>query len=75
MPGETGIRCQVGDPRSLADGISHLLDDPGEAERLAYRDTVARNLMLGHALDEALDALGGAGVRVQPLKGALVNIN
>ncbi len=35
VPGETGVRCEVGDPVSLADGIARLLDDPPEARRLA----------------------------------------
>lgn len=32
---ETGLRCEPGDPVSLADGIVRLLDDPDEARRLA----------------------------------------
>jgi glycosyltransferase involved in cell wall biosynthesis len=35
VPDETGLRCDPGDPLSLADGISRLLDDPMEARRLA----------------------------------------
>ncbi len=35
IPEETGIRCEPGDPASLADGIAHLLDHPDEAQRLA----------------------------------------
>ena len=35
VPGETGVRCEIGDARSLADGIAGLLDDPSKAERLA----------------------------------------
>lgn len=35
VPGETGVRCEVGDPVSLADGIVRVLDDPAEARRLA----------------------------------------
>jgi glycosyltransferase involved in cell wall biosynthesis len=35
VPGETGMRCDPGDPVSLADGIARLLDDPDEARRLA----------------------------------------
>jgi glycosyltransferase involved in cell wall biosynthesis len=35
VSGETGIRCEVGDPVSLAAGIARLLDDPDEAARLA----------------------------------------
>jgi len=41
------------------------------AARAAYRSTLARNLLLGAALDEALGALVDAGVAVQPAKGAL----
>src|SRR5215831_9180727 len=41
------------------------------AARDAYRATLAHNLLLGAALDEALDVLVGAEVPVQPLKGAL----
>jgi glycosyltransferase involved in cell wall biosynthesis len=35
VPGETGLSCEPGDPRSLADGIARLLDDPEDAQRLA----------------------------------------
>src|SRR5262245_45050305 len=41
------------------------------AARAAYRSTFARNLLLGHALDQALAALAAAGVEAQPAKGAL----
>jgi hypothetical protein len=45
------------------------LDPPGGRD--AYRSNLARNLLLLQALDEAMAALGNAGIAVQPLKGAL----
>ncbi|MDX6506931.1 MAG: hypothetical protein QOG06_1575, partial [Gaiellaceae bacterium] len=35
VPGETGVRCEPGDARSLADGINWLLDHPDQAADLA----------------------------------------
>jgi glycosyltransferase involved in cell wall biosynthesis len=54
VPGETGIRCEVGDPRSLADGISRLLDDPREADRLAAE--ARRRVRQRHAAERMVAA-------------------
>lgn len=35
VPGETGVRCEPGDPVSLADGINWVLEHPGAAAGLA----------------------------------------
>ncbi|MBI5482548.1 MAG: nucleotidyltransferase family protein [Deltaproteobacteria bacterium] len=51
--------------------LAWILGHAPTGGRQAYLAVVARNLILGHALDEALGCLLDAGVPVQPLKGAL----
>jgi glycosyltransferase involved in cell wall biosynthesis len=66
VPGETGVRCEPGDPVSLADGIGALLDDPDEARRLAgearrrVRDRFATERMVAETIAFYEESAGSA---------------